>query len=163
MLSLLTYHAGIHFADGTVPTRRGNRHPSIVPYETFATQDGHFNLAVGNDRIWRKFCAAVDLQTLTDDVRYATNPERVKNHGSLFVVLAKLFAANTTDHWIALLTGAGVPCGAIADVGEALNHEQNSARGMIVELPHPVAGNVRVGVRRQGPRCRGADYVRSTL
>lgn len=144
MLSLLTYHAGIYFADGTVPLRRGNRHPSIVPYETFETADGHFNLAVGNDRIWQVFCAHVGRSDWAEDPRFSTNPARVQHHSALFAQLATLFATETTEHWVGSLQEAGVPCGPIHDVGEALNLEQTHARGAVVTLKHPVAGDVKV-------------------
>ena len=144
MLSLLTYHAGIYFADGTVPVRRGNRHPSIVPYETFETADGHLNLAVGNDRIWQRFCAAVQRPDLAENPDFASNPQRVANHGALFEELSGLMRARTTAEWVALLEGAGVPCGPIHDVGEALNLPQTVARGAVVTLDHPAAGPVKV-------------------
>lgn len=143
MLSLLTYHAGIYFADGTVPQRKGNRHPSIVPYETFPTADGWFNLAVGNDQIWARFCGAMALSELIHDGRFATNPDRVAHRDDLFELLAARFAEHPTTHWVTLLGAADVPCGPIHDVAEALELEQAAARGMLVELQHAIAGQVR--------------------
>ncbi len=144
MLTLLTYQAGIYFADGSIPRRRGNQHPTIVPYETFETADGYFNLAVGNDRIWRIFCDAIAMKELADDPRYVSNPQRVANHGSLFETLSAKFAGETTAYWLKLLGDAAVPCGPIQDVGAALENEQSRARAMVVPLQHPVAGTVNV-------------------
>src|SRR5947207_12437943 len=78
--ALLTYQAGNYFASGKVPARLGNRHPSIVPYETFTAADGEFVLAVGNDEQWRKFCAVAGLP---DDERFATNRQRVSAYDAL--------------------------------------------------------------------------------
>src|SRR5258705_4158259 len=78
--ALLTYQAGIYFATGTAPARMGNRHPTIVPYETFHASDGDFVLAVGNDDQWRRFCAVAELG---DDERFATNRQRVTNYTTL--------------------------------------------------------------------------------
>ncbi len=144
MTSLLTYHATSFLAAGTVPFRKGNRHPSIVPYETFATTDGYMNLAVGNDRIWRLFCTTVDHPEWADDARFATNPDRVRNHGELFALLSELIAGRSTDDWMDLLRDAGVPCGPIYNVDETLELDHLHAREMIVPLSHPVAGDVRV-------------------
>src|SRR5213594_1790348 len=75
--ALLTYQAGNYFASGKVPARLGNRHPSIVPYETFSASDGDFVLAVGNDDQWRRFCAVAELR---EDPRFVTNRQRVTNY-----------------------------------------------------------------------------------
>jgi crotonobetainyl-CoA:carnitine CoA-transferase CaiB-like acyl-CoA transferase len=145
-ISLLTYHAGIHFATGAVPTRDGNRHPSIVPYETFRAADGFVNLAVGNDALWRAFCAAAGapLAALADDPRFRTNQLRVENRAALAAILEPLVAERTVEEWVALCERAGVPAGPILDVAQALAHPQVVARGMVVALEHPRAGRTRV-------------------
>jgi crotonobetainyl-CoA:carnitine CoA-transferase CaiB-like acyl-CoA transferase len=145
-ISLLTYHAGIHFATGAVPSRRGNQHPSITPYETFRASDGFVNIAVGNDPQWRAFCAAVagPLATLGTDPRFATNAARVERRAELESLLQPLVATRTVAEWIALCDGAGIPCGPILNVAEALAHPQVRARGMVVPLAHPTAGDIRV-------------------
>jgi len=145
-ISLLTYHAGSHFATGAVPTRDGNRHPSIVPYETFRAADGFVNLAVGNDALWRAFCAAVGepLAAVVDDPRFRTNQLRVQNRAALAAILEPIVAARPVDAWVALCDRAGVPAGPILDVAQALAHPQVAARGMVVPLEHPRAGQTRV-------------------
>ena len=81
--ALLTYQAGIYFATGATPGRMGNRHPTIVPYETFAASDGDFVVAVGNDEQWRRFCRIIDASALAGDERFATNRARVQNYDEL--------------------------------------------------------------------------------
>ena len=78
--ALLTYQAGNYFATGEAPKRLGNRHPTIVPYELFETSDGEIVIAVGNDEIWRRFCAAADLPAVGADPRFATNRDRVEHY-----------------------------------------------------------------------------------
>jgi crotonobetainyl-CoA:carnitine CoA-transferase CaiB-like acyl-CoA transferase len=131
MVSLLTYQAGNYFATGTPPARAGNRHPNIVPYESFAGADGWFNLAVGNDRLWQKFCAVIGRPDLAADPRFASNPDRVVHRDALAALLAEVFCAETVAHWVDLLDGAGIPCGPILDVGEILSHPQTKAREMV--------------------------------
>jgi crotonobetainyl-CoA:carnitine CoA-transferase CaiB-like acyl-CoA transferase len=145
-ISLLTYHAGIHFATGAIPTRRGNQHPSITPYETFSARDGFVNIAVGNDAQWRAFCAAVGgpLAPLGSDPRFATNAARVERRAELEALLQPLVAERTVADWIALCDGAGIPSGPIHTVAEALAHPQVLARDMVVPLQHATAGAIKV-------------------
>jgi formyl-CoA transferase/CoA:oxalate CoA-transferase len=142
--ALLTYQGGIHFATGAAPTRQGNRHPTIAPYETFATSDGEIVIAVGNDGIWRRFCEAAGLSGLAEDARFATNRDRVAHYGALRSLLAAKLASRTRAEWIGLLTEAGVPCGSVRSVAEALGDPQLAAREMIQSLPHRTLGPVRV-------------------
>ena len=104
--ALLTYQAGNFFASGKVPARLGNRHPSIVPYETFAASDGEFVLAVGNDQQWRTFC---EVAGLPDDPRFATNRQRVTGYEELRPFVADPLRIQPRQHWIERLTAAGVP------------------------------------------------------
>ncbi len=145
-IALLTYHAGIHFATGGVPARRGNQHPSITPYETYRASDGFVNIAVGNDPQWRALCKAVGapLAALADDARFATNAARVGRRDELAAIIEPIIAARTVAAWIALCDGAGIPCGPILNVAEALAHPQVKARDMVVPLAHPTAGDIRV-------------------
>ena len=145
-ISLLSYHAGAYLNAGTRPGRKGNAHPSIAPYETFAAKDGWVNLAVGNDALWRAFAAAVGapLAELALDPRYATNAERVKHRDQLLALLVPAFAARTVEEWLALCDRAGVPAGPILGVDQALDHPQVLARQMVVGVEHPTAGAIRV-------------------
>jgi crotonobetainyl-CoA:carnitine CoA-transferase CaiB-like acyl-CoA transferase len=142
--ALLTYQAASYFATGTAPRRQGNRHPTIVPYETFAAQDGDFVLAVGNDDLWRRFCKVIELPLLSDDRRFVTNRDRVEHYDELKPLLDERLGARPKAEWIAALTAEGVPCGAVRDVAEVLEDPQISARAMIETVAHSTLGAVRV-------------------
>jgi crotonobetainyl-CoA:carnitine CoA-transferase CaiB-like acyl-CoA transferase len=139
--SLLTYQAGNYFASGTPPTRLGNRHPSIVPYETFAASDGDFVLAVGNDELWKKFCAVAGFH---DDGRFATNRQRVTGYDQLRPLVAAAIRTQTRQHWIERLTAAGVPCGSVRNLQEVFDDAQLAARSMVERIAHPTIGPLRV-------------------
>ena len=143
-VALLTYHANAYFATGAVPPRRGNKHPSITPYETYACEDGHFNLGVGNDNLWRKFCDAMKLTALREDPRFAVNRDRVENRAALQEILDAFFAGRTVGETLDALRGAGVPCGPIHDIGQVLRAPQVLAREMVVDVEVPGAGPTKV-------------------
>ncbi|MGN6701828.1 MAG: CaiB/BaiF CoA transferase family protein [Burkholderiaceae bacterium] len=124
------------------PQRWGNAHPNIVPYQTFATADGHIIVAVGNDGQYRKFVEAGGRPELADDPRFATNPARVRHRDVVVPLLADMMHTKTKTEWIALLEAAGVPCGPINTLDEVFADPQVRARGMQFPLPHPTAGAV---------------------
>ena len=142
--ALLTYQAAARFATGEPPPRLGNRHPTIVPYETFAASDGDLVLAVGNDEQWRRFCRAADLGELASDARFATNRLRVEHYGALRPVIAGRLRTRTRQAWLETLRAAGVPCGAVRDVGETLDDPQLADRGMVAPVDHATVGRVNV-------------------
>src|SRR6476661_3719539 len=142
--ALLTYQSGSFFATGQAPQRLGNRHPTIAPYETFAASDGDFVIAVGNDALWRAFCRACELDALGDDPQFATNPQRVRGYDTLKPVVASRLRTKTRAEWIAVLTAAGIPCGAVRDVGEVLADPQLAARNMIEQVDHDTLGPIPV-------------------
>jgi formyl-CoA transferase/CoA:oxalate CoA-transferase len=142
--ALLTYQAGIYFATGATPGRMGNRHPTIVPYETFDAADGGFVVAVGNDEQWRQFCAVLEREPLATDERFATNRARVANYDTLRPMLAETIRARTRTAWVDDLRAAGVPCGSVRDVAEVLQDPHLEAREMIRQVEHAVAGATRV-------------------
>ena len=141
--ALLTYQAGIYFATDNAPPRLGNRHPAIVPYETLEAGDGELVVAVGNDSLWRVFCHVLGVDDLADDPRFATNKDRVEHREALRPILVERLRARPATDWITVLTEAGIPCGAVRDVGEVLSDPQIVARAMVVALDHPVAGAIR--------------------
>ncbi len=141
--SLLTYHAGNYFATGVSSERRGNAHPSIVPYETFQAADGWLNIAVGNDAQWATFCKAVDRLDLLEHELYAKAPDRVSNRDQLIPIVTELLQTKSRDEWLGILSGVGIPCGAIRTVGEACESETLQERGMIWKMQHPSAGEVK--------------------
>jgi formyl-CoA transferase/CoA:oxalate CoA-transferase len=139
--ALLTYQAGIYFATDVPPVRLGNRHPTIVPYETFAASDGEFVLAVGNDDQWRRFCGVAGLD---QDERFATNRGRVTGYVELRPLVAARLKPHPRRYWIDKLTAAGVPCGSVRDLREVFSDPQLIARDMIVPMQHAAAGDIRV-------------------
>jgi formyl-CoA transferase len=141
--SLLTFNAGIYFATGEPPRRRGNAHPTIVPYETFEAADGWINLGVANDDLWRRFCKAAEAPDLVDDPRFAKAADRVRNREVLVPLVRALVKQRTRDEWMGRLDKAGVPAGAIRTVGEVCDSDLLKARGMIAEMQHASAGVVK--------------------
>ncbi|MGD9902674.1 MAG: CaiB/BaiF CoA transferase family protein [Vicinamibacterales bacterium] len=142
--ALLTYQAGNFFATGAAPGRLGNRHPTIAPYETFATADGDLALAVGNDALWQAFCRAADLPDLAADPRFASNAGRLEHYAALKPRLDAAFRSRTRADWSARLLAAGVPCGAVRTVEEVFADPQTAARGMVQRVTHATLGEVAV-------------------
>ena len=144
VVSLLSYQASAALNTATTPARMGNRHPQIAPYDLFPASDGDFFLAVGNDEQFARFCRATGLETLAGDERFATNPARVANYAALRDRLSHRLRERTSGDWIAALTPAGVPCGAVRDVLSVLTDPQVDARAMIAAVEHAAAGVVKV-------------------
>ena len=142
--ALLTYQASIAFATGDTPSRMGNRHPSIAPYDTFTAANGEFVLSVGNDDQFRRLAGILRRPELGIDPQYASNADRVRHYDALRDTLSRLFSAWARADLLAALTAAGVPCSAVRSVTEALQDPQLSAREMIVPLEHVSAGGIRV-------------------
>ncbi|MFN8592138.1 MAG: CoA transferase [Thermomicrobiales bacterium] len=143
-VALLTYQAGLYLSTGQVPGQLGNAHPMIAPYDTFRTADGYVNIAVGNDSLWQRFCAALDLHHCLDDERFATNSGRSTNREALYEALEPLFANLATDDVVRRLDAAGVPCGPIRDVAHAVDDSQTRAQDLIMEVAHPTIGALQV-------------------
>ena len=141
--SLLTFNASIFFATGDSPRRRGNEHPTIVPYETFEAADGWVNVGVANDDLWQRFCAAAERLDLRDDPRFAKASDRVRNREVLVPIVRDLVKRHTRDEWLKRLDKAGVPSGAIRTVGEVCESDLLKARDMIAEMAHASAGTVK--------------------
>ncbi|MDX8352500.1 CoA transferase [Cognatiyoonia sp. IB215182] len=124
-----------YLVSGQSPVRRGNGHPNIVPYSVFACADGHVILAVGNDTQFQDFCAAIGRDDLGQDSRFATNPLRITHREAIEAAISETFANMTRDEILVLLQKAGVPCGPINGVAEALTSDQAVARNAVVEIP----------------------------
>ena len=119
----------------------GNRHPTIVPYETFTASDGEFVVAVGTDEQWRKFCEVAELDA---GERFATNRGRVTGYAELRPLIAARMKTHTRSHWIERLGKMGVPCGSVRDLHEVFTDPQIAARNMAVPMTHAAAGDIRV-------------------
>jgi len=142
MAALLTYQAGIYFGTGARPTRRGNAHPSIVPYEVFRAADAFVVLGVANNSLWTKCCTALGHPELTNDPRFDTEAKRVQNRDTLVPLLNEILGTRPAADWVKQFEGAGIPAGLIKSVAEVCESEHLKARGMIVTLPHPKAKKV---------------------
>jgi len=141
-IALLAYQNTNYFATGQPPKRIGNLHPNIVPYQPFRTKDGAVILACGNDNLFRKFCEGSAQAALAADPRFATNGKRVENRAELTRLLGEVFRQRTTAEWVDLLEKAGVPNGPINDLAQVYAEPQVKARGIRVDLDHPVAGKL---------------------
>jgi len=142
-LSVLVNQAQNAFATGVSPGRRGNAHPNIVPYETFATADGEIAVAVGSERQWPRFCEAIGVPELAADPRFVSNGDRVTNRAILRPIVAARFAAERSAAWLSRLAAAEIPAGPINDIVEAFAMPQAQARDMDVTVTHPVLGPIR--------------------
>ncbi len=139
MTGVLANQAMNYLATGISPTRLGNAHPNIAPYQTFATSDGHFILAVGNDGQFARFAAVVGAPEMAEDPRFATNADRVANRAALTALIGAKTAAWTRDGLLAALETAGVPAGPINTVADVFADRQVIARGMQI-APDGVPG-----------------------
>ena len=133
-----------HLVSGEVPGRFGNAHATIVPYQVFRSKDGYLAVGIGNDRQYRKFCEVAGAPELSSDERFSTNPARVRNRETLVPLLEGVFATRSTAEWIGRLWDEGIPAGPINTVDRALGDPNTLAREMVVEMPHPKAGSVRL-------------------
>ena len=138
----LANQASNYLVGGMEPTRMGNAHPNIVPYQVFHASDRPFVVAVANEVHWARFCAAMDFGDLRRDARFADNAARVANRDPLIGLLAERFRTRTRDEWIAALAGAEVPCGPINSISEVFDDPQVRALGLIETVPHPTIGEL---------------------
>ena len=139
-VALLANQNSNYFNSGVAPTRAGNAHQNVVPYQVFAARDGHLIVATGNESQYRAYCTAIGAPELGDDPRFATNRLRVANRGTLVPLLADIMREGRRDDWIARLEAVGVPCGPINDIAQAFAHPQAQARQLRRDLPHPGGG-----------------------
>jgi crotonobetainyl-CoA:carnitine CoA-transferase CaiB-like acyl-CoA transferase len=143
-VALLTYQAGLYLSTGKVPGQLGNAHPMIAPYDTFATADGYVNIAVGNDSLWQRFCAALDLQDLLGDERFCDNASRSINREAIYAAIEPRLVELATDDVVQRLDAAGVPSGPIRDVAQAMDDGQTRAQHLVIDVDHPTLGPVEV-------------------
>jgi len=131
-----------YLVSGKPPGRAGNAHQNIVPYEVFACADGHLILAVGNDGQFAKFCEVAGRPEWAADPRFAKNVERVKNRAILVPMVGAAVRVRSQRAWLDALESVGVPCGPINTLDQVFADPQVAARGMRLDLPHPLSGTV---------------------
>jgi crotonobetainyl-CoA:carnitine CoA-transferase CaiB-like acyl-CoA transferase len=127
---------------GQVPVRQGNAHQNIVPYQVFKCRDGFLILAVGNDEQFTRVCAEAGNPGLAKDARFASNQARVRNRETLIPMLEAIFITRDRDDWLKAFERLGVPAGPINDLGQVFDDPQVKARGLKLNLPHPLVGAV---------------------
>jgi len=142
MVAMLANMNMNYLVSGKAPGRAGNAHQNIVPYQVFAAADGHVIVAVGNDSQYAKFCAVAGCPELAVDPRFAKNADRVRNRDVLVPLLEDIVRRRPMAFWARELEAAGVPCGPINSIAQALADPQIVARGLRIERPHPLAGTV---------------------
>lgn len=149
-----------YLTTGRSPTRHGNAHPNIVPYQSFVSADGYLMLAVGNDRQFAKFCEVAGCGELARDVRFASNAGRVAHRDVLVPLLAAVIAQRTTGAWLESLESLGIPCGPINNLEQVFDDPQVRHRAMRIDLPHAEAGSAP-GIRNPALFSRSELQYRS--
>ena len=150
-----------YLVSGQPPSRQGTAHPNIVPYQAFATADGHLMLAVGNDSQFRRFCDVAGVPELASEPHFRTNQDRVAHRSRLVPRIASLLLRRSTREWLAALEAAQVPCGPINDLAQVFAEPQVRHRQLRLDLPHPTAG-MAPGVRNPVRFSRTAvEYQRA--
>ncbi len=140
-VSCLANQAQNYLVTGHSPTRLGNAHPSIVPYQSFPTADGQMILAVGNDSQFASFCKTADRPEWAQDIRFSTNAARVAHRSELVPLLRQVTSQRSTAEWISALEAANVPCGPINTLEQVFADPHVRARGLQVNVPHPTVGS----------------------
>jgi crotonobetainyl-CoA:carnitine CoA-transferase CaiB-like acyl-CoA transferase len=144
MVALLTWSAGMYFETGTPPGVAGNHHPLMAPFGVYQAQDGPFNLASGNEVMWRRLCEALERADLLEDSRFRTAYDRVQHRADLDKILSPIFRTRTAVDWVAFLNARGVACGPIYDLRQVFSDPQVLHQEMLVEFPHPIHGAVKL-------------------
>ncbi|XP_055489797.1 succinate--hydroxymethylglutarate CoA-transferase isoform X3 [Leucoraja erinacea] len=153
-VACLTHVAANYLTGGREAKRWGTAHESIVPYQAFKTKDGYLVVGAGNDQQFAIVCKILSLPALSDDQRYKTNKLRVQNRRELINVLSARFSEKTTEDWLQLFEGSGVPYGPINSIQKAFSEPQVIHNDLILEMDHPTAGSIAV----PGPAVRFSDF-----
>ena len=168
LISMLAYLSAEYFATGEIPKRTGNDHPIVSPYGLFRAKNGMIAVAPSTDVYVEKFLSALGLEQLLSDPHYATNSDRLLNRDALSERINKVTCCQSVNHWIKAINHAGCPCGRVLDLAEVFEDPQVLAQDMVLNVPHPGHGNVRMtgfpvklsrtpaGIQRPAPDL-GAD------
>jgi crotonobetainyl-CoA:carnitine CoA-transferase CaiB-like acyl-CoA transferase len=140
----LANQATNYLAGGIVPGRLGNAHPNIVPYQVFATKDGHLILATSNDNQFRRFAKVAGIEAFATDPRFSTNAARVAHRELVVDALKPIFVQRTSAQWISDLEAVNVPCGPINRVDQVFSDPQAIARGLNIAMRHAAVGELHL-------------------
>jgi crotonobetainyl-CoA:carnitine CoA-transferase CaiB-like acyl-CoA transferase len=143
IVSVLSWSAGIYFDTGKPPGPAGNHHPLSAPHGVFQAADRPFNIAVGNEAMWRTFVRVIGRPELGEDPRFDRLGRRVKNRDDLTAEVNRALAGHPARHWMDLFNQNGIPSGPILSMEEMFQHPQIAARQMMLTLPHPVHGEIK--------------------
>jgi len=143
-LAVLENAIARYATSGVAPAPLGNRHPSITPFASFTAKDGHIIVGAGNERLWEKLCTLIGCPELIKDERFNNNGNRTNNVKELMALLNTIFINKTITEWLTLLEDAGLPCAPINTIDKIVNDPHIKAREMMVEVEHPVAGNLKM-------------------
>ena len=141
-LQMLAAIASNHLISGEPAVRYGNGHPNLVPYRTFTAADGSFALAIGNDTQFRAMCDIVGRPDWADDPRFARNQDRVVNRDTIEALISEVLISGRKAEWISVFRAAGIPCGPVRSVVEALSDPLAAAREVVTEIDHPTIGRM---------------------
>jgi len=144
MLGMLGYLAQLYFVTGRSPGRVGSSHHNLVPYGVFPAQDGYIVIACLTQRFWQNLCQAIERPDLADDPRYLTYEDRLRNRDELNTEISAIMRTRTVREWVERFDAFDVPNAPIFSIGEALEHPHASAREMVVSVPHPTLGELRL-------------------
>ncbi len=144
LISMLAYLPAEHFATGREPARTGNDHPAVSPYGLFRTRDGSVAIAPATEPVYRKLMSALRLGEVADDPRFDSNDKRMARRAELNTMIEESTTRETTEHWIEHLNAAGVPAGRVLSLAETFSDRQVLAQEMVLDVPHPGHGNVRM-------------------
>jgi crotonobetainyl-CoA:carnitine CoA-transferase CaiB-like acyl-CoA transferase len=133
-----------YLVGGIIPRRWGSGHPNIVPYEAHRARDDYLIFGVINERMWKSFCALLEMEELAGDPRFANNTERIKNRQALSEIIDRKLALKTVDEWIPLFDQAGIPCGPINPLDRVFSDPQVQHLSLVQEVEHPHYGRVKV-------------------
>jgi crotonobetainyl-CoA:carnitine CoA-transferase CaiB-like acyl-CoA transferase len=143
-VSMLSYPATWHLSGGFNPVRTSHSaHPSLVPFQNFETADGWIVVGCAKEKFWRSLTGVIAHPELADDPRFRDFAARYRNRDALIPILVKIFKTRPAEHWLPRLSAAGIPCGPVNTLAEALTDPQVAARGLLVETEHPRFGLVR--------------------
>jgi formyl-CoA transferase/CoA:oxalate CoA-transferase len=140
----LTNLVPAYFLTGQPPARLGNAHPMLVPYRLYQASDKAFNVGVGSEPLWQRFCEAIERPELAADARFKTNPDRVGNRHILEPILDEHFAQREAAVWLEKLQAVRIPCGPVNSLPDILSDEHYLARGGVVEMEHPAVGPLKM-------------------
>ena len=157
LLSLSVYNATRYFLTGETPKRMGSRHPGVVPYGQYAASNGNILLSTFSDNSWKKIVDAMDRPELGEDPRFATASARVAHREACDALLSEVFSGFTSEDIVKRLHKAGIPCGVVRTLGEALEQEVASGSGGLADVKYPgdvgVIRSVRIPIKFDGKWC----------